>query len=158
MPWGFVFGSLDTVPGDLVEVGVGGGDSALVLCGSRGSRLLYCYDTFGEFPLETASEFESADCLRSLGMCSSPLVLEKLDRQGVVCVKGIFPVTFWMDRPAVVSLVPLDVDTYVGTKSGLDLFSPLMSRGGFFAVHDWTNGRLHGVKSAVNKFLSENGS
>lgn len=144
-------------PGDCVEVGVGNGQSALAILPHVNGGRLFAYDTFSGFPLDTVDEGYDRDLCRSIGGPCNESVRADLESKGIVCVPGVFPVTFWKSRPEKVAFVHLDADTYVGTKSGLDLFSPLMGEGGFFLIHDYVKDAsvMRGVHRAVHEFLAE---
>jgi hypothetical protein len=76
--------------------------------------------------------------------------------ENCVVKRGYFPETFTGDlRGETFVFVNLDPDLYAPIKAGLELFYPLMARGGVILVHnyfdDWA-----GATKAVNEFMSDN--
>jgi len=147
---------LERVPGDVVEVGVGNGQSALGLAAViTGDRAFYAYDTFNGFPLETLIDGEDKALAQDIGHPANTDVEKTLKDCGIVCIKGVFPNTFWVKKPSEVCFVHLDGDTYIATKAGLDLFWPIASKGALFCIHDYDNLNLSGVRRAVDEWRKE---
>jgi hypothetical protein len=69
--------------------------------------------------------------------------------------QGNFPATFDIGKERF-GFVSLDVDLYAPTKSGLEIFFPLMIDRGVLLVHDYYNDQLPGVKQAVDEFIAYN--
>ncbi len=136
-----------------VELGVGDGDSVAGLLAFDGGPV-WAYDTFdSSFPVHTCWDDEDTRLCQDIGGVCNQLVLARLVAMGITCVVGEFPASFWRSHPESVSMVRVDMDTYVATIAALELFHPLMVPGGHFLVHDHNNGRLLGVRRAIKQFL-----
>lgn len=121
----------------------------------EGAGPVWAYDTFdGVFPLLTVGEGENPSTYEVGGQSSPPSVKDQLEQLGVTCVKGVFPCTFFVNRPKSVSFVHVDMDTYMATKAALELFHPLMTYYGVFLIHDYDNESMGGVKKAVDEFAA----
>jgi hypothetical protein len=133
-------------------LGVGNGSYCKELLG-RNAGTVWAYDTFdGLFPLDTAMEKESRDVFAWGGQSCTQATKLELESLGVICVEGLFPLTFHGNHPCSVSFVHVDMDTYYATTAALKLFHPLMVNEGVFMVHDYYNETMPGVRWAVDEF------
>lgn len=84
---------------------------------------------------------------------SEEVVVAKLPHPEKVFVrKGRFPETFNI-VDGNFCFVNIDTDLYAPTKAGLELFYPLMNRGGVILIHDYFSPCLAGVAAAVDEFI-----
>ena len=136
----------------LVELGVGYGLFTKELV-DRDEGPVWAYDLFnGSFPVDTCWDNEDMRLVNAIGPQCNSTVMEDLESRGVICVPGVFPLTFWKKRPQSVSFVRIDMDTYVTTIAALELFHRLMVPGGYFVIHDYAHGGLSGVGRALAEF------
>lgn len=118
--------------GCFAEVGVYQGGSAKVLysVSQRQGRKLFLYDTFAGMPFK--GKFDTHD----VGMfadCSAEEV--QLALPEAIIVKGVFPETVVAMPP--VAFVHADADQYQTTVDIINVFSPLMAKGGMMLFDDY---------------------
>jgi predicted O-methyltransferase YrrM len=138
------------VPGDVAEVGVYRGQSALILSRAKGPRTLHLFDTFEGLPvpghLDTA--FHAGDYA-----CSVEEVRRFLkDEAGVEYHPGFFPDSAAAVRNRTFSFVHLDVDLYDSTRAALEFFYPRLCPGGILVSHDYV--AAAGVRQAFDEFFA----
>ena len=154
------------IEGNIAEVGVFHGDFAKEINRAFPDRKLYLFDTFegfSEHDLQIEAEKNlSYDLLydylkKEAGFFkrnSVDFVLNKLPYpEKCVIKKGFFPETFDLQKETF-AFVNLDVDLYQPIKAGLEIFYPLISKGGVILVHDYF-GNCLGVTKAVNEFVAK---
>lgn len=142
-------------PGDVVEIGVAGGNSIRVLREIFPKEYrVYGYDTFNGMPREMLSEGE--EHLAAIGTLTPKTTPNELRRAGIIPVVGIFPDTIIRNPdkfPHEISFAHIDVDNYKTTAIGLNLVWPRLARQGAIAVHDFHNSTTPGVTAAVEDFM-----
>jgi len=69
--------------------------------------------------------------------------------------KGYFPETFDLENE-VFAFVSIDADLYDPIKSGLEIFYPRLSKGGYIMVHDYNNIVYGGAMRAVQEYCDKN--
>ena len=159
-----------SVPGDLVELGVYKGCSAIRLATFRDlvetqlKRKIYLFDAFGEFPRQNSSletdlkyvdrfEKQGGDGLSTDDISS--IFLHK-NIQNIDCIKGdvfdTLPTFLSSNRHIRFSYVHLDLDVYEPTKLCLNLLWEHMSPGGIIVFDDY-NG-FEGATLAIEEFLA----
>jgi O-methyltransferase len=145
------------VPGDIAEVGVFNGGSALIMAfANQNKKRLHLFDTFSGIPEAT----QGIDAVKAgdIKGNSSDMVkrtLREYDRV-VDYYVGVFPDTASnIPVTSKFSLVNLDMDVYQSTKSGLEFFYPRMSAGGAIICHDYFSLSCPGVKKAVDEFFAD---
>lgn len=156
--------SSKSLRGSVAEVGVYRGDFARKINQHFSNKRLYLFDTFDGFDeKDLAIEFTVNKNLDSFNHwyaqagnhsnTSVQIVIDKLPHpEKAVIKKGRFPETFDL-KDETFFFVNLDTDLHQPTKAGLEIFYPLMERGGVILVHDY-NASLHGVLSAVDEFVA----
>ncbi|MCL2019504.1 MAG: TylF/MycF family methyltransferase [Oscillospiraceae bacterium] len=156
--------NIHNISGSIAEVGVLQGDFSQHLNRLFPDRRLYLFDTFEGYDTRDFTEEqiknEVADIFQNssdfLPETSVELVMSKLPYPDKAIIKkGYFPETFDITDEKF-CFVFLDLNLYNPTKSGLEIFYPLMSRGGVILIHDYFFGGQNGVSRAVDEFLNEN--
>jgi len=154
--------SLHNITGSIAEVGVLSGDFSRHLNRLFPDRRLYLFDTFeGYDPRDFEAEqiknevFDEFQKGLTHWKTSPELVLSKLPYPDMAVIKkGYFPETFDI-KDEKFCFVFLDLNLYDPIKAGLEIFYPLMSRGGVILIHDYFYGGQNGVGHAVDEFLEE---
>lgn len=141
------------IPGDIAELGVYRGGSALIICSARlHDRPLHLFDTFTGLP-----PVGPYDSLFFEGKFSRVALADVKDRfkdySQVFFYPGFFPDTAAAVVDKKFSLVHLDADLYQSTLDGLKFFYPRMNRGGIILTHDYI--QAEGVYKAFDDFLRD---
>ena len=145
------------LPGDIAEVGVFHGGSALIMeLANEAQKRMHLFDTFAGIPETSAG----IDLIKVGDIKGSPInrVRALLDpyNERVDYHVGIFPNTAAEIPPTTqFALVNLDMDVYQSTKAGFEYFYPRMSRGGAIICHDYCSKSCPGVRKAVDEFLAD---
>jgi O-methyltransferase len=150
------------ITGSIAEAGVLAGNYSRHINRLFPDRRLYLFDTFeGYTPRDFEAErgknemFDEFQKGSNLPETSVELVLSKLPYPDMAVIKkGYFPETFDITDDKF-CFVFLDLNLYNPTKAGLEIFYPLMSRGGVILIHDYFYGTQNGVSRAVDEFLKE---
>ena len=138
------------LPGDIAEVGVYQGGSAMLICKAKGEKHLHLFDTFEGIPsVQKIDKFREGQFASQLEDTQSYLK----DETNVHFYKGIFPDTAQPIEGKTFSFVHLDVDTYESTKGCIEFFFPRMNRGGVIISHDYIPAR--GVRKAFDDFFTD---
>ncbi|MGH9521612.1 MAG: TylF/MycF/NovP-related O-methyltransferase [Terriglobales bacterium] len=150
------------VPGDVVECGVAGGGSAVVL-GASGlldveDRDLWLFDSFQGLP--APGERDGPRSMRLQGECAADQedVAAVLREAGVPpkkthLVGGWFAATFPESRIYRVCFLHIDADWYDSVKLCLDRFYDRLSRGAVVVLDDYDD--WPGCRSALEDFQRE---
>ncbi len=161
-------------PGDFVECGVAAGGSSALLAGClrryepKGTRRVWCFDTFTGMPEPTAADRDRAGTAAEesnwgQGTCSAPerCVHEAASLFGAAdrleVRPGLFQDTLPLARPAIgsIALLHLDGDWYESTRVSLVELWDLVAPGGAIQIDDY--GHWEGCRRAVDEFLRERG-
>lgn len=134
------------LPGEMAEVGVYMGGSAMVLSHAAPNKRLHLFDTFAGIP-ETCSA--GGHRKGDFADASIDKVEALLAGRRVVFHQGKFPDTARGMESSRFSLVHLDGDTYQSTRDGIAFFGPRMVEGGYMVFDDWEWKPCPGVKRAV---------
>ena len=149
------------IPGDIAELGVYKGGSALLLCETKNEdKTLHLFDTFEGLPKEQSIDvkfnrgkqtdtFKEGEYAASLESVKHYLKNYK----NVTFHKGFFPQSATGLEEKKFSFVHLDADLYQSTKDGLAFFYPRMSKGGIIISHDYPY--AEGVRRAFTEFFSD---
>lgn len=143
------------IDGELAEVGVYEGASAVIINEEIPNKKLYLFDTFAGFPdkLHTSDpqKYKVGDCAAEIQS-----VMKLLHHHpNVVISRGTFPQqTSSIVKDKKFAFVHIDVDIYMSTKESLSFFLPRMTRGGIILVHDYP--AHNGVRLAVDEFEFKN--
>lgn len=145
------------LPGDIAEVGVFHGGSALVMALANTSmKRVHLFDTFSGIPETTKGvDLVNVGDVRGSELSEIKGMLKNFENIIDYHV-GFFPDTA-SELPDGIgfSLVNLDMDVYASTKAGLEYFYPRMVRGGVIICHDYFSQSCPGVKKAVDEFFQE---
>lgn len=151
------------VPGDVAEVGVYKGGTALWLasCMESTKRLLL-FDTFrGMPPVDSErdkhkeGDFSDTSEEHVISLLSQPPVAPNLR---IYIHKGLFPLDTGREAGSgPFSLVHLDVDIYTSVRDCLAFFHPRMSPGGYIVLDDYLEPNCPGAKAAADEFSKRTG-
>ena len=143
----------DNITGAIAECGVFKGQLSTFLHQTAPDRSLYLFDTFEGFDSrdsDTAGDSRFRDT-------SEESVLRRIgDTRNVIVRKGYFPESAaGMDKERF-AFIMIDFDKYDPTCSALQFFYPLVNKGGFVFVHDYTSPESNWACSrALNEFLKD---
>jgi O-methyltransferase len=138
------------IPGDMAEVGVASGASAMMIASRAPERTLHLFDTFEGLPKpkgEDSQRFKEGQYGYSLED-----VQRYLKRDNVRFYKGLFPDTATAIPDTRFAFVHLDADLYDSTRAGLEWFYPRLNRGGMLICHDYDTAA--GVNRAFEEFFA----
>ncbi|MCL2080209.1 MAG: TylF/MycF family methyltransferase [Oscillospiraceae bacterium] len=157
----------NNIDGNTAELGVYQGHFAKEIMFAFPDRKLFLFDTFEGFDERDLSKekidnlnfkwvdnfLSKADYLKdgNVNTCLGNLN----NNDNCIIKKGFFPETFDLENENFV-FVNIDTDLYQPTKAGLEIFYPLMSRGGVILIHDYF-GDFLGVQKAVDEFVQKQG-
>jgi hypothetical protein len=156
------------IHGSVAEVGVLRGDFAKEINRVFPKEKCFLFDTFEGFDNrdfsceanqnERYSQIEEMRKTFNTSETSVDIVMEKMPHPDKCVVKkGFFPDTFDIANE-MFSFVNLDTDLYQPTVAGLEIFYPLMVKGGVILIHDYFGGATLGVRKAVDEFLESRGT
>lgn len=147
--------STNDLVGDVVEVGICQGDSALLIKNfMNNNKRLYLFDTFEG--IQDVCEFDGKSLTNNSFISSYETVRMKFKYRNVRIYKGYFPDSIHKKfEEKWFSFVHLDVDTYQSTKNCLEFFYDRMVTGGIILTHDYVNLSAIGVKKAFDEFFKD---
>jgi len=150
--------NLDSVEGDLVEVGVYKGASLKLIHraaknAKKNTRLIHGFDTFSGIPSNTG--FGDEKFTGYLSDNSFDEVKKYLPSE-ILLYQGIFPASARKVEFNRVAFLHLDVDTYTTTLDALKFFWEKLPIFGIVIVHDYNSQGCPGVKQAVDEFQKLN--
>ena len=161
------------VPGDIIECGVFKGTGhifwlkMLNIFDPNSNKKVIGFDTFAKFP-ETTLKFEKKSAKSFLKEANfdkknifnnikKKIKAAKLDKRSEL-IKGDIVKTSQnyknKNRGFRISLLHLDLDTYSGTKSALQNFFPLVSKGGV-VIFDEYGSRGWGESEAIDEYFKD---
>lgn len=148
--------------GAVAELGVFRGDFTVLLDRWFPTQQLFLFDTFEGFAEADLKDDKSGDDTISNRFkfkdTSDSFVLHRLEHpERVVIKKGYFPDTFDLTDDMRFSFVSIDMDLYKPIKSALELFWPIMEKGGYIFVHDYNSPYFGGSFDAVNEWCDDHG-
>lgn len=149
------------VEGNFAELGVWRGNTAAVLAhfAHASGRRVYLFDTFEGFDPEDLKGVDSGR-EREFEGTSVAMVRRTVGSAWSAChvVVGYFPRSVQSEHRATkYAVVSLDCDLYEPMKAGLELFYPLMSRGGLLMLHDYSSLHWAGARRAIDEFCAATG-
>jgi hypothetical protein len=148
--------SLNTLEGEIAEVGVYQGGSSKIICEIKGDKKLHLFDTFQGLPDVTEKDNCFGHQIWKKNLCAdtSLQTVKKYlsEYDNVYFYQGEFPDTSGPVKDTKFSFVHLDVDLYKSTKDCLTFFYPRLISGGIILTHDYHS---EGVKTAFSEFFSE---
>ena len=141
--------SQSALGGDMAEVGVYQGVSAMLISEASGNAPLHLFDTFEGLP--DVNPEERVRMRKGHYAASLDSVQRFLSgRRNVSFYRGLFPVTAGPCGERRFSFVHLDVDLKSSTLDCLEFFYPRMLPGGVILSHDYSY--LDGVRAAFAEF------
>lgn len=146
------------VIGSMAELGVYKGEFSKKMNFLLPDRKLYLFDTFSGFDERDikTGELTKGEDQSLFDNTRTEIVLNKMaDRNMCVIKQGYFPDTFEL-KDEKFCLVSLDADLYNPLYSGLEIFYPLLSEGGYIMIHDYNNIIYDGAKKAVCDYCDKN--
>lgn len=147
----------ENISGACAEIGVFRGLSARIINKYFPNSKLHLYDTFEGFSendVETERLVGRHDVKTGqFSDTSVDIVMEDMEYPDQVIIhKGYFPDTAdGLDEEF--CFVRIDVDLYAPTKAALEIFEPLMVKGGVMLVHDYFGNQYPGIKKIVKEFM-----
>jgi hypothetical protein len=147
--------NVKNLEGNTAEIGVFQGSTSKLIHTIMNDRIHYTYDTFCGIQGSNPNNDWHKDGEFS---CSLDIVKQNIDMEGVLYKVGFFPSTFDKDKEGneVFVFIHSDTDTYIGTKTTLECFAPLMVKGGKIMFDDYQWKHCPGVEKAVSEFLATN--
>ena len=166
------FDRIRDVEGDIVECGVGYGDSLIILGllakrEGRGRRV-WGFDSFEGFPEPTEDDRsvrspQKGQWASDLEFVRQRLLLSGLDdhfinRQATL-IRGYFDETLHLFRGKQIALLHLDCDLYASYKTCLGRLYPLVPPGGVVCFDEYVNTMqliaFPGAQKAIDEFLGD---
>lgn len=143
------------LPGDVVEIGVYKGDSALQIAKVFPGCTIHLFDTFSGMPNITckldkhrAGDFDGT---------SLQLVQDKMNGHAVQYYVGVFPASAKDCTAGPFKLAHVDVDLYHSTKDALVWLWDRMTIGGVIVDDDYASWKCAGARVAVDEFCESVG-
>jgi len=145
--------SKDGITGSLAECGVYKGSLSKFIHKMLPDRRLFLFDTFEGFDRRDS---ESHDDERFRDTSEQSVLRHIGNTDNVIIRKGYFPETAVGLERERFAFVMIDFDKYEPTLAALKIFYPLINRGGFVFVHDYSSPESDWACSrALNEFLSD---
>lgn len=140
------------VEGELAEVGVYMGGTALLECEMKGNKPLHLFESFNGF-----NKINPIDAV-SFGLNGLPSDLKFVQATvkgypEVYIYPGWFPDTSEPVFNKRFCFVHLDANLYQSTKDGLEFFYPRMNKDGIILIHDYR--QVVGVNMATEEFAEK---
>jgi hypothetical protein len=147
----------EAIPGDLAELGVYKGNTAVLLAefARAKGRRAYLFDTFEGF---SPRDLGGIDAHKKVEFRDTTLasVQSLVGSESVEYVVGHFPESAATAAAgSTFCLVHLDCDLYLPMKAGLEYFYRRLAPGGFLMVHDYSSLNWGGAERAVDEFLAD---
>lgn len=145
------------VPGDLAEIGVYQGGTALLIAETLGnsSQQLHLFDTFCGMPAsDPAIDLHRSGDFADTSLETVSALLN--DHGNAHLYPGLFPDTLprdWVTK--VFSLVHVDVDIYASALACCHFFHPRLSPGGAMIFDDYGFPSCPGVRQAVDEYCRQ---
>ena len=142
--------------GDIAEVGVYRGDTAVILARNarRLDRIAWLLDTFNGFDQRDLSGIDSGGGAH-FADTSLDAVRERVGTANTQYIQGFFPETATQLPPlGRYCLVHIDCDLYAPIFSALEYFYPRVVPGGYLVVHDYGSLCWDGAEKAVDTFFA----
>jgi hypothetical protein len=166
--------SVSSVPGAIIECGVGQGFGLALWASLTKGRLVWAFDSFEGFPAfapeDKASEATQAAYRKQYRQFTVPYVhslliefgLSRADiDQRIAFAKGFIPESLSLYDGKPIALLHLDLDIYEPYKAALAYFWDLVSPGGVVLFDEYNKAmdvaKFPGAQIAVNEFLAARG-
>lgn len=139
------------LPGDMAELGVYRGGSALVIASVCPLKRLHLFDTFTGLPHAEEADRNPTGHLKS-GDYAATIneAAAFLSEQNVYFYHGLFPLSARLAKDAIFSFVHVDCDLYASARDAIAWFWPRIVPGGVMFFDDY-GCDFTGVTDAVNE-------
>lgn len=145
---------VEVLDGDLAEVGVWRGDSAVAILTHCATGRLYLYDTFCGMPAEMTlpREYHRPGVF---GDTSLQLVKQKVSvwQDRVSYRTGVFPAT--ADAEVRLKFCHVDCDQYLSTKAAIEWATQRLLPGGLILCDDYGCSSTPGAGQAINEWMAK---
>lgn len=152
--------SLDSIEGDILEVGVWRGGTAAILCkaSEATNAKVYLADTFSGVVKATDEDkvYRGGEHSDTSEMIVDE-ILKAVGAKNFKILKGIFPDDFPQLHIDKLKLCHIDVDTYVSAQEVFEYVWPLLEVGGMVIFDDYGFLTCEGVTKYVNSLELPNG-
>lgn len=147
---------MKAVEGELVEVGVWCGGTAVILAGAAPQKKIHLFDTFSG----VAKADGKYDTLYKGGEHADSSVSQVKDLFGKLALEcsihvGIFPDDSLDGLPAKISMAHIDVDTYTSAKESFHAIWPRISASGVVVFDDYGSFGCEGVTQLLGEIVEE---
>ena len=167
-----VYNLIENVEGDIVECGVGYGNSLFKLCylayyEGRG-RKVYGFDSFKGFPEPSSEDRSPRNPQKGQWNVSTANGIYRLladprnfkqefVRKNVILIEGFFEESLGKYDGKSVAFLHLDVDLYRSYKVTLEHFWPLVAEGGAVLLDEYKNAQVKypGASKAIDNFFGD---
>jgi O-methyltransferase len=142
------------IPGDIAELGVYQGNTAVFINRVTPTRTLHLFDTFAGFSDRDSKVYADHKAFKDVALDA----VKRRFPTGVKMYVGYFPDTANQIPPGTkFALVHIDMDLEAPISAALEFFYPIVSPGGVIIVHDYNNTVAwdRGAKRAVDRFLMD---
>lgn len=140
--------SVADLPGDLAELGVYRGGSALAIYRAAPGRRLHLFDTFTGLPAPDPALEELAEGRFAASVLE---VLRLLEGAPITVHVGRFPDSVAGMRLPLLAFVHVDGDLYWTTRHAIEVFWPILVPGGAIVFDDYHNAECPGVALALRE-------
>lgn len=153
---------INNLDGNIAEIGVYKGQFARIINKKFPKDMFYLFDTFEGFREEEAEkELAAGNCDKEFIERFKETTVEKVMKimpypEMCVVKKGFFPETT-EGIDARFKFVSIDVDFEQSIYDAIVYFYERLVVGGFIFIHDYNEGKLKGVKNAVQRYEKEYG-
>lgn len=141
----------EKIEGSIAELGVYRGDLSKYIHKEFPERKLFLFDSFEGF---NKKESESVGDDRFADTSVEGVIQNIGDDRNIEIRKGFFPDTAYNLDDEKFAVVVIDFDKYNPTIAALNIFYPLLSKGAFVFVHDYSSPESNwACKRALDDFL-----
>jgi O-methyltransferase len=147
----------DMLRGDLAELGVWKGDTAIIIAtfAREYGRKAFLLDTYQGFDLRDLAG-EGEHLASKFSDTSVEAVKKRIGENDVQYVVGYFPETAaQLPEENEYCFVNIDCDLHDPVLAGLEYFYPRVVPGGFIVIHDYMSNSWDGPIKAVNAFFAD---
>ncbi len=148
--------------GDVIEIGVYMGGTALMLGKSLPEKHLYLFDTFAGLPEDKIEQYELSDDLHggrfNYGVDKVVNFLNKNGLSNFTCYAGTFPDSLSLCdnmNDKTFSIAHIDCDLYKSTYDSLSYIYPRLEIGGIIIVDDYKFPKCPGVEKSINEYFKD---
>lgn len=147
----------DGIEGDVVELGVYKGDTAVLFANfaRKMSKQLYLLDTFEGFDVRDL-ETNEQHLTGAFSDTALDYVKSRVGAENTSYIQGFFPETAsQLDENRRYCVVHIDTDLHAPIKAGLEYFYPRLNTGGFLIMHDYMSLCWDGAIRAIEEFFAD---